>query len=163
MSRTRRTPSSSSFAGLVAVCWLLGPCTASTAPHDVVIGDLVVEVGNLQNIGQGQLVALVYDKVKRVQVEGVPFLRRSVTSVTGESQSITFEALPYGEYAVVVLHDMDKDLQADTNWIGFPNEDLGVSRNAKGGPLGGPRWDAARFSHQTESTQVSIRMWRCRR
>jgi len=135
----------------------------SSAAENSVTGELVIDVGNLQNIGQGQLVALVYEKVKRVQVEGVPFFRRLIAPVTGKKVSVTFEALPYGEYAVVILHDMDKDLQAGTNWIGFPNEDLGVSRDAKGGPLGGPKWDAARFSHQAPSTPISIRMWQCRR
>jgi uncharacterized protein (DUF2141 family) len=58
---------------------------------------------------------------------------------------------------------MDEDLEADANFIGIPREDLGVSNNAKGGPLGGPKWRAAKFSHREQETRLSIKMWRCYR
>ena len=33
----------------------------------------------------------------------------------------------------------------DTNFFGFPKEDSAISQNAKGGPLGGPKWEDAKF------------------
>jgi len=54
---------------------------------------------------------------------------------------------------------MDKDFEADTNFVGFPSEDLGVSNNAKGGPMGGPKWDKAKFSHQGSKKTLAIKMW----
>jgi len=126
-------------------------------------GAVQIQVENLQNLGQGQLVALVYEEVDRVEINGVKFLRRKIVPVTGERVSVRFSDLPYGDYAVAVLHDMDKDLEADASFIGIPREDLGVSNNAKGGPLGGPKWSAAKFSHREEETRLSIKMWRCYR
>ena len=67
---------------------------------------------------------------------------------------------PYEHYHV--MHDMDKDLEMDTNFFGVPDEDLGISNNVKGGPLGGPRWGGAKFQHtKTENRVKSIKMWQC--
>jgi uncharacterized protein (DUF2141 family) len=164
MSQSNRAPWPSSF--LLAVLLLsLGVSGAARSEPSVVAetGSLVVDVANLQNIGKGQLVALVYEKVKRVEIKDKPFLQRKIVPVTGEQLTLTFDALPHGEYAVAIFHDMDSDLEADTNLIGIPREDLAVSNNAKGGPLGGPKWKAAKFAHRGGSTTLSVSMWRCYR
>ncbi|MEE2828394.1 MAG: DUF2141 domain-containing protein [Myxococcota bacterium] len=126
-------------------------------------GSVLVRVNNLQNVGRGQLLVLVYEEVPRVEINGVKFVRRKVLPVGGERVTVNLSDLPYGDYAVAVLHDMDKDFEADTNLLGIPREDLGVSNNAKGGPLGGPKWSAAKFSHRAKETRLSIKMWRCYR
>ena len=70
--------------------------------------------------------------------------------------------MPYGTYAVAIMHDMDKDFKMDTNFFGIPDEDLGVSNNVKGGPLGGPKWKVAKFKHQKPENRItSIKMWQC--
>ena len=125
-------------------------------------GSIVVPVTNLQNVEKGQLLVILYKKVKRVEVNGVPHFRRLIRPVSGNKVTVTFEDIPYGDYAVAVMHDMDKDLEMATNWLGIPNEDLGVSNNVKGGPLGGPKWNAAKFSHQSAENRISaIEMWQC--
>ncbi len=135
----------------------------SDSDRAVPTGALVVDVSNLQNLGKGQLVGLVFEKMKRVEVKGSPFLRREILEVSGKEVTFRFEALPHGEYAVAIFHDMDRDLVADTNLIGIPREDLAVSNNAKGGPLGGPRWEAAKFTHQGDVTRLAVSIWRCYR
>jgi len=132
------------------------PAAAPTA------GKIIVKVTNLQNIGQGQLLALLYKKVNRVEVNGVKYYRRQILPVKTKKMSITFENVPFGEYAVAIMHDMDKNKEMDTNFIGIPDEDLGVSNNVKGGPLGGPKWAAAKFSHKSaENTITPIEIWQC--
>ncbi len=125
-------------------------------------GDIVVGITNLQNIGKGQLLALLYKKVKRVEVNGVRYYRRIIVPVSSKTMTVTFPSIPFGEYAIAVMHDMDKDLKMDTNWIGIPDEDLGVSNNVKGGPLGGPKWKAAKFTHGKSVNRVTpIKIWQC--
>jgi len=132
------------------------PIAAPTA------GNITVKVTNLQNMGQGQLLALLYKRVDRVEVNGVKYFRRQILPVKTRKMSITFENVPFGDYAVAVMHDMDKDKEMDTNFIGIPDEDLGVSNNVKGGPLGGPKWAAAKFSHKTVDNQITpIEIWQC--
>ena len=77
-------------------------------------GTIVVPVNNLQNFGKGQLLAILFKKVKRVEVNGVPFYRRAILPVKGKNMTITFKDVPFGEYAIAVMHDMDKDLEMAT-------------------------------------------------
>ena len=125
-------------------------------------GSIVVEVTNLQNIGKGQLLGFLYKKVNRVEVNGVRYFRRVSLPVKASKMEVTFKDIPYGEYAIAIMHDMDKNFKMDTTFIGIPNEDLGISNNAKGGPLGGPKWKVAKFKHQKlDNRLTSIKMWQC--
>ena len=125
-------------------------------------GSIVVPVTNLQNIGKGQLLGFLYKKVKRVEVNGVRYFRRVSLPVKNKKMTVTFKDVPFGEYAIAIMHDMDKDFKMDTNFIGIPDEDLGVSNNVKGGPLGGPKWKVAKFKHQKADNRItSIKMWQC--
>ena len=55
-----------------------------------------------------------------------------------------FSKVPFGDYTVGVFHDLNKNGELDTNFIGYPKEDMAVSNNAKGGPFGGPPWHEAK-------------------
>ena len=125
-------------------------------------GSIVVPVTNLQNIGKGQLLGFLFKRVSRVEINGVRYFKRVKLAVRGDQATVTFKDVPYGEYAVAVMHDMDKDFEMDTNFFGIPDEDLGVSNNVKGGPLGGPKWRVAKFIHRSPKTRItSIKMWQC--
>jgi len=43
--------------------------------------------------------------------------------------TITVPGLPAGEYAVAVVHDVNKNHKLDRNWIGEPKEQWGLSNN----------------------------------
>ena len=133
-------------AALLLVAALAAPSAHAKDAPATKAGSIVVPVSNLQNAGKGQLMVLLYKKVKRVEVNDVAYYKRLIRKVEGPKMSITFQDVPFGEYAVAVMHDMDKDMRMDANWLGIPGEDLGVSNNAKGGPLGGPKWDDAKVS-----------------
>ena len=148
---------------LVGLAMCLVPGTAQGEPSPAVDkGDIVVKVTNLQNLGKGQLLALLYEKVERVEVNGVKYFRRQILPVKAKKMTIRFKDVPAGDYAVAILHDMDSDLKMDTTFIGIPDEDLGVSNNVKGGPLGGPKWAEAKFSHQEAESRITpIEIWQC--
>ena len=154
------------FTSLIALCVVgLTSITllhAQDTPAESKTGSIVVPVTNLQNIGKGQLLGFLFKKVKRVEVNGVRYFKRVKLPVKGKTATVTFKDVPYGEYAVAIMHDMDKDFEMDTNFIGIPDEDLGVSNNVKGGPLGGPKWKVAKFKHQKPENRItSIKMWQC--
>ncbi|KAA3638342.1 MAG: DUF2141 domain-containing protein [Bacteroidetes bacterium] len=50
---------------------------------------------------------------------------QATTNITG---------LPEGVYAVIIVHDEDKNGKLKTNWIGMPKEGVGNSNNPKGFP-----------------------------
>jgi len=51
--------------------------------------------------------------------------------------------LPYGWYAVSVVHDQNNNDKLDTNFLGIPKEPYGFSNNPKS--MGKPSYDEAKF------------------
>lgn len=60
--------------------------------------------------------------------------------------SITFEAIPYGRYAIAILHDENDDMKMNKNFFGLPREGYGFSNNVMG-TLGPPSFGKSSFLH----------------
>ncbi|MFK7914163.1 MAG: DUF2141 domain-containing protein [Pseudomonadales bacterium] len=69
------------------------------------------------------------------------------------SVSAVLNALPAGEYAIRVMHDVDGDGELKTNMVGMPKEPWGISNNAAG-RFGPPQWEDARFTLPATSPQA---------
>ena len=65
--------------------------------------------------------------------------------------------LPEGRYAIVVLHDENRNHKLDRNFIGIPKEGFGFANNSRVG-LSAPAFDAARLTVTCPSTSVSIHL-----
>lgn len=68
-------------------------------------------------------------------------------------ENIVFEDLPEGTYAVIVVHDADKNKRMTKNWLGIPKEAFGTSNNPRF--FGSPKFKNAKFDLD-EDTEVSI-------
>ncbi len=66
--------------------------------------------------------------------------------VPAEARGVTcrFNDVPEGTYAVSIGHDLNGNKRVDTNFIGLPTEQWGVSNNARP-TLRAPRFDEASF------------------
>ena len=117
---------------------------ASRLPQAIETGTIRVPLVNIRHLKRGELFVVLYKKVKRVELDlsDAFLVQRAVPAKN--KMDFTFEKVDYGEYAVGVFHDLDNDDKLDAIF-GFPREDMAVSRNASGGPLGGPKWSAAKF------------------
>lgn len=62
--------------------------------------------------------------------------------VNSEICQYTFQDIPYGQYAVAVYHDLDKNGELDRNWLGIPKEPYGFSNNASS-KIGPPDYEDA--------------------
>ncbi len=82
---------------------------------------------------------------------------RAVTrSVPATMHKVHFDDLPYGSYAVAVIHDANGNNKLDT-LLGIPREGFGFSRN----PIirfGPPRFSSARFDIGAAPDQQEIKM-----
>ncbi|MEI6851609.1 MAG: DUF2141 domain-containing protein [Bacteroidota bacterium] len=58
--------------------------------------------------------------------------KTSITEISANEELIKFENLPYGDYAVAVIHDINNDAKLDKNILGIPTEGYGFSNNAMG-------------------------------
>ncbi|MDH5545755.1 MAG: DUF2141 domain-containing protein [Gammaproteobacteria bacterium] len=83
-------------------------------------------------------------------------LRSALNYIRQGTSRIRFSALASGTYAISVYHDENGNNQLDTNWLGIPDEGLGVSKDAKGS-FGPPSFKDAAFEVSEDST-VTINM-----
>lgn len=66
-----------------------------------------------------------------------------------------FSDVPEGSYAVSIGHDLNGNKRVDTNFIGLPTEQWGVSNNARPS-LRAPRFDEAVFKVAADAKDVVI-------
>jgi uncharacterized protein (DUF2141 family) len=66
-----------------------------------------------------------------------------------------FSDVPEGSYAVSIGHDLNGNKRVDTNFIGLPTEQWGVSNNARPS-LRAPRFDEAVFKVAGDAKEVMI-------
>jgi len=67
-----------------------------------------------------------------------------VLPIVNKQVIVVIDSLQYGEYAVRVFHDENKNEIIDTNFLGIPTEDYGYSNNVSSW-FGPPSWDRAKF------------------
>ena len=77
-------------------------------------------------------------------------------NVPATTHGLRFAGLPYGNYAVAVIHDENGNAKLDT-FAGIPREGFGFSRNP---PIrfGAPRFSAARFAIAGDAQRQQIGM-----
>ncbi len=66
-----------------------------------------------------------------------------------------FNDVPEGTYAVSIGHDLNGNKRVDTNFIGLPTEQWGVSNNARPS-LRAPRFEEASFKVAADAKDVVI-------
>lgn len=92
-------------------------------------GSITIKITGLRSASGNLLVALFNakkgfpDKPERA-IDG-----RSIKA--GNSCEIVFDNVPYGTYAISVLHDENGNRKMDKNIIGIPKEGFGTSNNPK--------------------------------
>ena len=67
-----------------------------------------------------------------------------------------FAGLPYGRFAVAVIHDENSNAKLDT-FAGIPREGFGFSRNPAV-TFGPPRFKAAEFTIDSDADQQQVKM-----
>ena len=65
-------------------------------------------------------------------------------SVSAQSPRVRIEGIPYGNYAIAVIHDENGNAKLDT-FAGIPREGFGFSRNPRI-RFGPPRFTSAQFA-----------------
>lgn len=129
--------------GFCAVCsfsfW------AQESHGNVLLGEIQVPLVQIRHLGQGELVVVLFEQLDRIELEMDKAFRVKKLAATSQDLVVVFSNVPYGEYAVGVFHDLNKNGKLDANFFGFPKEDMAVSNNAKGGPFGGPLWQQAKI------------------
>ena len=78
-----------------------------------------------------------------------------VVPIVNKQVIVEVDSLEYGEYAVRVFHDENKNEIIDTNILGIPTEDYGYSNNVSSW-FGPPSWDRAKFIFNKSNMIIEI-------
>lgn len=124
--------------------------TGSTDPK----GCISIRIDNIRNTEGILGIALFSDKTGFPDQTDKAFALASVE--TGESfREIVIENIPYGIYALSVLHDENGNRKMDKTWIGKPKEGFGTSNNPKI-RFGPPEFDESGFVLDRETVNMTI-------
>lgn len=114
---------------------------------------LKVDVTGLKS-DRGTVRIAIYDSEARFIKE--PF-KAAVIPIQGKKARWVVEALPPGEYAVAVVHDVNGNGKTDKGAFGIPTEPYAFSNGAKA-LTGPPKWKEARFAVRAPTTAVEVRL-----
>ena len=117
---------------------------------------VTINVSNLRN-DNGQVVVLLFSSSDGFPMEQDKALDIETMAIDHGVAIVTFTDLSYGNYALLVIHDEDMNNELNTNFIGKPTEKCWVSNGQRGGPFGGPEFDASTFEVLTESLVINAR------
>ena len=78
-----------------------------------------------------------------------------ILPIVNKKVIVVIDSLGYGEYAVRVFHDENKNEEIDTNFLGIPTEDYGYSNDASDW-FGPPSWDRAKFIFNKPEMTIEI-------
>jgi uncharacterized protein (DUF2141 family) len=80
-----------------------------------------------------------------------------VVALAADLKGVTcrFTDVPEGSYAVAIGHDLNGNKRVDTNFVGMPTEQWGVSNNARP-TLRAPRFEEAVFKVAADAKEVAI-------
>ena len=109
-------------------------------------GKLTVKVTNLGDM-KGQLMVGLFDKEDNFLKEPIKGINMKASA---EGQEIVFENVPFGSYAVSVIHDENENGELDTFMV-IPTEPYGFSNNAMG-KFGPPSFEQTKITISGETT-----------
>ncbi|MEI8033359.1 MAG: DUF2141 domain-containing protein [Chlorobiaceae bacterium] len=123
---------------LIAVFFLILPASLPAenafAPSSCIQGEsgcITIKVCGLKNT-IGQLGIALYSSKKGFPDNTETALATRVRKISDTTQEFTFENIPFGSYAISVLHDENSNGRMDKFPIlGIPKEGFGVSNNPK--------------------------------
>ncbi|RXK87976.1 DUF2141 domain-containing protein [Chlorobaculum sp. 24CR] len=135
---------------------LLSLLTApSTLRAEGSVGRIEVLIDNMRSPNGVVGVALFNAKKGFPDKNALAYKGRSVPA--GKRCEVIFENVPYGVYAVSVLHDENGNGKMDKGFLGIPKEGFGVSNNPEI-KMGPPSFSDSRFDLKSEKLTLNIDM-----
>jgi uncharacterized protein (DUF2141 family) len=103
-------------------------------------GKVIVEVTNLET-SEGQILLSVYDSDVGFPGDEDEAVMKMIIEIGEKECQAEFE-LPPGIYAISLAHDINNNMEVDTNFLGIPKEPLGMSNYPD---MARPKFDKAKF------------------
>lgn len=113
--------------------------------------DLHVYIKNIKS-NKGDIIVGLYKNKKDFTKK---IYKNQVVKAEKDEVNVVFKNLPYGTYAIAILHDENSNGKMDFNLLGIPKEDYGFSNNAKG-ILSAPSFKKASFKINKNQNLVQV-------
>ncbi len=144
--------------GLVIVVAMLvaATCATGSEPRSTLapLGSLVVQADGFVH-DNGQAVARLFRRKDQVPT-GKPY-RIVPGNISAGRATLIFKDLPYGSYALVVVHDENANGRVDHNLFNIPSEKLGFSNGFSVSLFSGvPDFNDLRFSFNPTDGPLKI-------
>ncbi|MFV8226078.1 DUF2141 domain-containing protein [Christiangramia aquimixticola] len=118
--------------------------------QDTESGNIEVKVPNVSS-STGEVLFALYTEDNFMQA---PVASLKAEIIEGEA-SANFKNLKEGNYAILVMHDVNMNMQMDFDIDGLPLEDYGSSNNVY--EMGPPTWGNSNFKFTGKNTKMEIR------
>ena len=125
---------------LISIVFLLSPQSGNHR--------LVVKVTGLKPL-KGDLYIALHQRPEYFQVSDSA-MKKKIVKIEMETETITFDKVPAGRYAVAVYHDENLNGKLDASPVGIPREGYGFSNNPK--VPGRPKFEQAAFDFSRNDT-----------
>jgi uncharacterized protein (DUF2141 family) len=119
-------------------------------------GTLTVEIDKIEN-SKGLIRVILFDKTGKFPKDHKSGI--AIKSIKAKKGKVIakFDSIKYGEYAISVLHDENKNEKMDSNFLGMPKEGFGISNNVRV-KFRHPKFDEAKFIFNEKKNAVNINL-----
>ena len=119
-------------------------------------GTLCIKVKGIKEL-KGKIGILVFNREEGFPNKEEQAVLRKEVKVNGKQMRIDLEDVPFGNYAIAVVHDVNANQLLDKNFLGIPKEPFGFS-NTKSIFLGLPAFEEAsiNFDQAQQETVVEL-------
>lgn len=119
------------FSLILIACSALVLGGQPSTPNPVQTGNLRVIVKNFKS-DEGKANVIMYKDAYTFPDKPDRSFRTIWTTIKNGLVDVTFENVPYGEYAFAAYHDINDNHRLDLSIIGIPKEGVAISNDAKG-------------------------------
>ena len=96
----------------------------------LIANDLTVNITGVQG-DKGEILIGLYNTNDDTFADVTKYYKKATLSSHDGNVTTTFKDLPKGVYAVAIIHDVNKNGELDTNFLGVPTEGYGFSNNLR--------------------------------
>ena len=119
-------------------------------------GSITVNITDINKL-DGMLGVSLYNAKQGFPGKHELAFANELKKITSTQDKVVFNNIPYGTYAVSIIHDANSNGKLDTNFFGIPKEGVGVSNNPKIG-MGGPKYKDSEFTLDKKQLDLTIPM-----
>jgi len=114
------------YSLLLLISFILISSAAKPPPQEY---QLTLKVTGIKEI-KGELVIGLYNNQKAWLKKGKEFSKKTI-KITAKKESIVFDNIPAGNYAISLFHDENMDGKVNRSLIRIPKEGYGFSNNTR--------------------------------